>query len=105
MRIGDTCWRVSRSAHAAVHIDGADYFNQLEGALRQARRSIFILGWDFDCRIRLRPDVPDSPTLGDLLRELVDQHPHLEVRALIWSAAVVHAPLHARIRSSGNVSL
>ncbi|MDP2354884.1 MAG: phospholipase D-like domain-containing protein [Beijerinckiaceae bacterium] len=60
--------------------------------MRKARHSIFILGWDFDSRIRLRPDVPGSPTLGDLLRELVDQHSQLEVRALIWSAAVVHAP-------------
>lgn len=73
-------------------IDGADYFSRLDEALRRGQRSIFILGWDFDSRIRLRPDLPDSPTLGDLLRELVEQNPELEVRALIWSAAVVHAP-------------
>lgn len=73
-------------------VDGADYFKRLEEALRCARRSIFILGWDFDSRIRLRPDLPDSPDVGALLRSLVDTQPDLEIRALIWSAAVVHAP-------------
>ena len=92
LRPGDTCWRLSKAERAAVLIDGADYFERLDEALRQARRSIFILGWDFDSRIRLRPDVEGSPTVGELLRELVERNPQLEVRALIWSAAVVHAP-------------
>lgn len=92
LRPGDTCWRLSKAERAALLVDGADYFARLEEALRQARCSIFILGWDFDSRIRLRPDVEGSPTVGELLRELVERHPQLEVRALIWSAAVVHAP-------------
>lgn len=92
LKPGDTCWRLSRAERAAVLIDGADYFSSLEDALQQARKSIFIIGWDFDSRIRLRPDRPSSATLGDLLRELVERNPDLDVRALIWSAAVVHAP-------------
>lgn len=92
LKAGDTCWRLSRAQRAAVLIDGADYFSRLDEALRCARHSIFILGWDFDSRIRLLPDQPESPTLGDFLRELVERNPQLEVRALIWSAAVVHAP-------------
>ncbi|MFN3890808.1 MAG: phospholipase D-like domain-containing protein [Beijerinckiaceae bacterium] len=92
LRPGDTCWRHSPSQRAAVLIDGADYFARLDEALRCARRSVFILGWDFDSRIRLRPDAEDAPTVGELLRDLVERHPRLEVRALIWSAAVIHAP-------------
>lgn len=92
LRPGDTCWRVSQAERAALLIDGEDYFSRLEEALRQARRSIFILGWDFDSRIRLRPGDADCPSVGEMLRDLVERNPQLEVRALIWSAAVVHAP-------------
>lgn len=92
LRPGENVWRLERSARAAVLVDGIDYFSHLESALRKARRSITILGWDFDHRIRLRPDDPDSPQLGAFLRSLVEEHPELEVRVLVWSVAVVHAP-------------
>jgi phosphatidylserine/phosphatidylglycerophosphate/cardiolipin synthase-like enzyme len=75
-------------------VDGAPYFAQLEDALRQAEHSILIVGWDFDGRIRLRPDLDSSysPPLGQLLRSLVEARPQLEIRILVWSVAVVHAP-------------
>ncbi len=92
LRPGDTCWRLSPAKRAAVLIDGEDYFRNLDEALRRARRSIFILGWDFDSRIRLRPQDPNSPLLGEFLRQLVEERPELEIRILVWSAAVVHAP-------------
>jgi phosphatidylserine/phosphatidylglycerophosphate/cardiolipin synthase-like enzyme len=61
--------------------------------LRQARRSILIVGWDFDGRIKLRPDrADDGMPLGDFLRSLVEAQPDLEIHILIWSAAVIHAP-------------
>ncbi|WP_374442399.1 phospholipase D-like domain-containing protein [Stella sp.] len=89
---GRNCWRLAETQRASVLIDGADYFARLDAALRNAQRSITILGWDFDARIRLRPDVPGSPELGDLLRQLVEARPELTVRILIWSVAVLHAP-------------
>jgi len=75
-------------------VDGAQYFGRLEQALRGARHSITILGWDFDGRIRLSADQsPEvSPPLGQLLRQLVERNPALEVRILVWSMAVLHAP-------------
>jgi len=91
---GRNCWRVEETQRAAVLVDGGPYFAHLEDALRQAERSILILGWDFDGRIRLRPDVDasESPPLGELLRSLVEARPELEIRILVWSVAVVHAP-------------
>jgi phosphatidylserine/phosphatidylglycerophosphate/cardiolipin synthase-like enzyme len=91
---GSNCWRVVLADKASALIDGADYFAQLEAALRKAQRSITIIGWDFDGSIRLRPDVdPEvSPPLGPLLRALIEEKPDLEVRILVWSIAVVHAP-------------
>ncbi len=73
-------------------MDAADYFAQLDSSLRKAERSIMMVGWDFDGRIRLRPDTGSLQSLGDLLRALVEAKPDLEVRILVWSVAVVHAP-------------
>lgn len=91
---GRNCRETVRAARAAVLVDGAEYFRHLESSLRQARRSIIIVGWDFDGRIRLRPQAEDSesPPLGALLRELVEAKPQLAVQILIWSVSVVHAP-------------
>ncbi|SCY72435.1 phospholipase D-like domain-containing protein [Microvirga guangxiensis] len=94
LQAGSNCWRIAPADKAAALIDGEEYFTQLEAALRQAQRSIMIIGWDFDGSIRLRPDVSAeaSPPLGPLLRALVEEKPELEVRILVWSIAVVHAP-------------
>lgn len=94
LRPGQNCWRVAQVSRASVLIDGAPYFACLEAALHRAQRSILIIGWDFDGSIRLRPDVSaeESPPLGPLLRSLVEAKPDLEIRILVWSVAVVHAP-------------
>lgn len=90
---GRNCCAVAEARRAAVLIDAETYYAVLDDTLRRAERSIMILGWDFDARIRLRPqDGPDAPTLGDLLRSLVESRPHLHVRVLVWSLAIVHAP-------------
>jgi phosphatidylserine/phosphatidylglycerophosphate/cardiolipin synthase-like enzyme len=94
LRPGQNCWRVAQANRASILIDGAPYFASLEAALRKAKRSVLIIGWDFDGSIRLRPDVSpaESPPLGPLLRSLVEAKPDLVVRILVWSVAVVHAP-------------
>ncbi|WP_309086132.1 phospholipase D-like domain-containing protein [Chelativorans sp.] len=90
---GRNCRQVTTARHAAFLIDAEAYFGELEKALRLARRSIFIIGWDFDARIQLRPqDGPDAPRLGEMLRRLVEERPELEVHVLVWSLAAVHAP-------------
>jgi phosphatidylserine/phosphatidylglycerophosphate/cardiolipin synthase-like enzyme len=92
LKEGANCWRVAQARRAAVLIDAADYYAQLEKVLRRAQKSILIVGWDFDAGIRLLPEDPASPTLGDFLRSLVEQKPELEIRVLVWSVAVLHAP-------------
>src|SRR5438093_344778 len=84
---GRNCWRVEEAGRAAVLVDGAPYFAALEETMRRARRSILILGWDFDGRTLLRPDTPlaERVALGDMLRRLVEKNPALEVRILVWS--------------------
>ena len=93
-RPGRNCFDLVKARRAAVLVDGCDYFRHLESSLRQARRSIMIIGWDFDGRIRLRPQAgeEDSPPLGALLRALVEARPELFVHILVWSTSVLHGP-------------
>ena len=44
---GHNAWRSSPAEKAAFLVDGADYFRRLDQVLEHARRSIFIIGWDF----------------------------------------------------------
>ncbi len=88
---GWNCWRTARTDRAAFLVDGCAYFAALSRALEGARRSIMIVGWDFDGRIRLDPE-RDTETLGDRLRRMVEAQPDLEVRILVWSTAVIHGP-------------
>lgn len=36
-------------------VDGAAYFAAVRSAISRAKRSVYILGWDFDSRIQLVP--------------------------------------------------
>jgi phosphatidylserine/phosphatidylglycerophosphate/cardiolipin synthase-like enzyme len=87
LRSGDTCWRVETADRFAVLGENAAYFEALARALPLARRSITVLGWQFDPRTRLRPEARrhgHDLEIGHLLRRLVRERPELEVRLLIW---------------------
>jgi phosphatidylserine/phosphatidylglycerophosphate/cardiolipin synthase-like enzyme len=90
---GRNCGAVAEASRAAVLIDAANYFARLEQSLLGARRSILIVGWDFDASICLHaaPATSDE-TLGHFLRQLVERHPQLEIHILIWSLSLLHAP-------------
>jgi phosphatidylserine/phosphatidylglycerophosphate/cardiolipin synthase-like enzyme len=88
---GRNCWRMARARRAAVLVDACNYYTRLEHVLQHARKTILIVGWDFDGRIQLCPNRDGCPPLGQFLRELVEARPELDVRILVWSAAVVHA--------------
>jgi phosphatidylserine/phosphatidylglycerophosphate/cardiolipin synthase-like enzyme len=98
LKPGVNCWRVAEASRAAVLVDAADYYRHLYAALSRAQRSVIILGWDFDARIALYPDRDGEQArpLGRILRDLVDERPDLEIRILVWSNAVVHAPGNSR---------
>jgi phosphatidylserine/phosphatidylglycerophosphate/cardiolipin synthase-like enzyme len=90
LRPGQNCSRVSLARRVAFLVDGRDYFAALDDALRRARRRIFVVGWDFDSSIRLRPDGEDGRPLGAFLRQLVEATPTLHVYLLIWRGSVVY---------------
>ena len=89
---GRNIWRIEQATRAAVLVDADAYYRCLEQSLLMARRSIWILGWDFNGQISLHPDDgPNPETLGSLLRSLVEKHEHLEIRLLIWGLGAVYS--------------
>ncbi len=87
---GETCWRVARAHRVTYIVDTAAYFAAAKAAMRRAQRSIVILGWDFDPRLRFEPHKESDGTdeLGRLLESLLDEKPELEVHILIWAMAL-----------------
>jgi len=98
IRAGRNAWRVRMAEKAALLIDGKSYFDKLREVLLQATKSIWIVGWDFDPEIRLRPDEePLGETLGGLLRRLVNENEELEVRILVWSMGPAYSGKSLRL--------
>jgi phosphatidylserine/phosphatidylglycerophosphate/cardiolipin synthase-like enzyme/membrane protein DedA with SNARE-associated domain len=89
-----TCWRLEEAEHLTFLVDGAAYFDAFRKAVINARRSILILGWDIDSRLRLVRDEPDDgyPTeLGPFLNAVVEENSDLHVHVLSWDFAMIYA--------------
>ena len=90
LKPGSTCWRVEKTARAAVFIDAEDYFSALMSAISRAARSIHILGWAFDPRTAFIPEVggqdPDESRIESCLKAITAKRPDLDVRILCWKA-------------------
>jgi phospholipase D1/2 len=91
---GKNCWRRVHADRAAFLVDGAAYFDAFARAALRARRSILIVGWDFNSRTRLwcaekPPDVPAA--LGDFLNSLVKRTRGLQIRILDWDFPMIYA--------------
>src|SRR3954454_23747107 len=55
LKQGRNCFRITQARRAAVLVDASDYYARLEQAFNCAERTILIVGWDFDGRIKLCP--------------------------------------------------
>ncbi len=90
---GRNCWRLGRARRLAFLVDGAAYYAAAREAMAKARRSIFLLGWDFDSRARLvaqpRDRYPEA--LGEFLAALVRERRELHIYVLIWDFAMAFA--------------
>ena len=94
---GDTCWRVEEADRVALLVDGKAHYAAAKAAMRLARRSILLLGWEFDPRTRLEPDRPDldgNDAIGHFLNDLAKQRPDLDIRLLIWDMSAPIAAAH-----------
>lgn len=87
------CWRIDRARRVAFLVDAADYFAAVRSAIMQAKRSVFIVGWDFDSRIRLVPQGANDgyhEELGEFLKEVVKRAPGLHMYVLSWDFAMLY---------------
>ena len=94
LEAGRNCWRLDPADRAAFLIDGAAYYRAFREAAKQAERSIMILGWDFDSRIRMVGDDESDgfpPRLGDFVQALLARRRTLQVHVLIWDFHLVYA--------------
>jgi phospholipase D1/2 len=89
-----------RTQRFAPLVNGVEYFRAVRSSLIEARRRVFILGWEIHSEIDLlRGEEADRAVeedgwpvrLADLLLKLVDVRPDLEVRMLIWEGASLFA--------------
>jgi len=88
LRAGETCWRTAPRGRVKFLVDGQAYFAAVAAAVRSARRSIHFLGWSFDPRAVLAPDVDPAYGLGHALVDAVRANPALDVRLLVWRSAL-----------------
>ncbi len=93
---GRNVWRVEHANRASVLIDACSFFGAVRAALLQAKRSVFIIGWDLDSRTRLVGEDRNPPdgwpvTLREFLVRLVSERPELTVYLLGWDFALLYA--------------
>ena len=90
---GKNCWRVGKAARVAFLVDGEAYFDALSDAMERAERTVLIIGWDIDSRIRLRR--PSGAETGECLDTFLDHlagsRPDLHIYLLEWDFAVLYA--------------
>src|SRR3954470_6103312 len=93
LRPGYNVWAIARAERVAFLVDAADYFRAFYEAALRAKRSILILGWDFNSQTQLHfdPVAPGGPPalLGDFLNYLVARRHSLHVQVLNWDYPMV----------------
>jgi phospholipase D1/2 len=89
---GKSCWRVARADRFAFLIDGDAYFTAVRDAMLQAERSILVIAWDIDSRIRLTVGDDGMPNkLGELLDWVARRPAGPSVHVLTWDPNMMYA--------------
>jgi phospholipase D1/2 len=112
---GSSCAVLADSPRSGLLVDGHDYYRAVYDACRQAKRTILMLGWQFDSSVELlrgdeAEDAEHPVALLKFLATLCEQRPELEVRILTWRSSPVFAlerepfqSLTFRLRSHKNL--
>ena len=94
LRPGRNCWRLAKAGRFALLVDGSSYYRALAECLAQARRTVVIVGWDLDSRVRLGPGAGRQrliPPLRDFLSTIASANPHLDIHILTWDFPILFA--------------
>ena len=91
---GRNCWRIEHAGRMALIVDAESYFRAVKEAILQARHAVYLIGWDFDTRIRFEPDgaTLDGPNkLGPFLRWIDRTRPGVRVYVLKWDLGALQS--------------
>jgi phospholipase D1/2 len=91
---GKNCWRIARASRVSFLIDADSYYTAFVEAVKRAQRSVLIVGWDIDSRVRLMrgEKAMDSPNrLGDFLNSVVSRNKNLQAYVLTWDFSLIFA--------------
>ncbi|HEY8513950.1 MAG TPA: VTT domain-containing protein [Candidatus Binatia bacterium] len=91
---GRNCWRVERATRVAFLIDAEAYFAAFADAVERARRSVLIVGWDFNGGTQLwhggrGSELPAQ--LASFLRCVLERRRTLHVNVLDWDFPMLYA--------------
>jgi phospholipase D1/2 len=92
LKPGRTCWRTEKTNRLALIVDACDYFAAAKAAIQRAQHSIYMIGWDFDLRLKLDPANPEATEpdeLGAFLKHTVNSRPGLQAYVLKWDMAML----------------
>ena len=94
IEIGQSAWRTAHAERVAFIIDARDYFSAFVDAVSRAERSVLILAWDIDSRLRLlRDQAPDADAdeFAPMLARVLDRRPRLDIHVLCWDFSTIYA--------------
>jgi phospholipase D1/2 len=91
---GRNCWRVTEARHLSLLVDCEAFYRAVHAAICNARRSIFIVGWEVHSRVRLLRGEDErnseAPSVFvDLLAWKAKQSPNVQIYLLRWDSSVV----------------
>ena len=92
LKPGRNCWRIERADRVCFLIDGDSYFRAFRTTVANAQRSVFILAWDIDSRVRLLRDARTHRAplrLSEFLQWQLKRQRRLHVYLLSWDFAIL----------------
>ena len=104
--VSPSVWRFEMAARASVVVDADAYFKLIREAMLKAQQSIFLIGWDFDTRIRLsarrrRGTLEGGGTyptrLGAFIAWLARHNRGLRITILKWNFALIRSLFRGRM--------
>jgi phospholipase D1/2 len=94
LRPGHNCSLVTTARRFALLVDGSSYYEVLAQSMTRARRTVALVGWDLDSRVRLGPSGGGGrlvPPLREFLRSVASANPSLHIYISTWSFPALFA--------------
>jgi phospholipase D1/2 len=91
---GRNCARLVKANRFALLVDGSNYYETLAESIAQAQRTVVIVGWDLDSRVRLGPSAGPGqlvPPLCEFLPSVASANPDLNIYILTWDFSILFA--------------